>query len=286
MKRIVSSLAASLLALTTVSAVAPMNFDASATSTDPNMYVNIVALSDGRYRADVMLENAPSFNNGGIHIILGSSWEASTHVVGNHEVIDKNTDSTLHENSNLTSYHFNNTDDIKSVSVVFGCDNSYNHDYNGRFISFYIKKTNNYDEDNNTINLEPAGSSIPSTLNQNLASGGSVNLYPTVMNTSEIMLDATEYLRGDVSNDLTIDSSDASLIYAAVGNNTYSVDSLKYTYTSMFPNAKCVAVMDANEDGFINADDGGVILDYYADILNGCTPTSNVGQIDVYEIYS
>ncbi|MBR6243195.1 MAG: hypothetical protein IKQ90_06855 [Ruminococcus sp.] len=285
MKKLVTSFTASVLALAAFPFVAPTSFTASATSTDPNIYVDIVVESPGVYRADIILENAPAFNNGSFHVNLGTSWNSVKRPNGN---VDFYSNTTLHENmSTLLYIPITYTTDNQVVVSFADTDGHANYNCNGLLASFYIEKTADYDEDNDEINVENVYSSSAVfdrirrwSLNQY------EDIFPTVMNTSITMLDATEYLRGDVDDDLCIDTSDASMILAAVGNSTYSVNSLKYTYTSMFPNARCAAAMDANEDGFINSDDADAIMDYYVAVLNNETPPNNVGQVDVFEIYS
>lgn len=284
MKKLVTSFTASVLALAAFPFVAPASFTASATSTDPNIYVDIVVESPGVYRADIILENAPAFNNGSFHVNLGTSWNSVKRPNGK---VDFYSNTTLHENMGTLLYTPITYTTDNQVVVSFSDIGSNNYNCNGLLASFYIEKTANYDENDDEINVENVYSA-PYLYDKliRISPSGPEDLLPSVMSTSYTMLDATEYLRGDVDDDLAIDTSDASMILAAVGNSTYSVNSLKYTYTTMFPNARCAAAMDANEDGFINSDDAYAILDYYEAVLNNETPPNNVGQVDVFEIYS
>lgn len=285
MKKILSFAMASLLSLSALSFADVKCLEAKADSIYGNMYIDVVALPDGSYRADVMVENAPSFYAGGFHVDLGTSWKAATQIVGGDEKVIFNSDCILSD-YDFGTYNSYLSESGNSVFIAFGGVN-YNIDSNGRFASFYIEKTAAYDEDDNVINPEYRyyGPNQHDAIYSYLNTSSYTDIGPTLVNSSDFMLSATEYLRGDVDNDSTIDSADASQLVSAVGNNSYSVESIKYTFTQMFPNAKCAAVMDADENGIINRDDADAIFDYYVAIMNDETPDNNVGQIGVFEIY-
>ncbi len=111
------------------------------------------------------------------------------------------------------------------------------------------------------------------------------NLLYNTLQTTPTMLGAYEYKVGDVNSDGYVDSVDAGLIWAATQNGAYYIPNIKNTYQSIFPKAKCAAVPDTNQDGHISYFDGDLIMQYYADMATGKENNTNVGKIDIFELF-
>ncbi len=270
----IKKLLAPLLAVSMVAGAMPIS-NVSA-SNDPRIYVDIHYQDDGQIRADVMFENLPELCAGGFHIKVGDSWKLKYNE--RTKKPDCNTRGCYSEG--LASLSVEGIPNY-GLFVCFSTDSYYGYDFNGSFCSIYLEKAENFDPDNAAINIEYLGNGV---IEDRLVHNGKdiVSYNPEE---SPTMLGAYEYKVGDVNSDGYVDAVDCSMIWAATKNGAYYVNNIKHTYKSIFPNAKCAAAPDANQDGWISYGDGELIMQYYADMSTGNVNNTNVGKIDIFELF-
>lgn len=245
---------------------------------EPKIYVDLHYEDDGDIRADVMLENVPTFFVGSFHIDLGDSWMTTTDNKGREFTTIGCTGFGGHASVDISSKHW--------ATVFISSTDMENKDYNGKLVSFYVAKSENFDPDNNAINIVyMSGENFVDNLYHSEADYSYTNLLPQTLETTPTMLGAYEYKVGDVNSDGYVDAVDCSMVWAATKNGAYDVDYIKNTYKSIFPKAKCAAAPDANQDGFISYADGDLMMQYYADMATGKENNTNVGKIDIFELF-
>ncbi len=267
-----------LMAVSMVAGAMPIS-NVSA-SNDPKIYVDLHYEDDGDIRADIMFENLPTLYAGGFHIDFGDSW---VNAVNDHGVHFSYKDTTAHEyGANVTYEENGEHGGFISFFSYYG-----NTDFNGRFYSIYLKKSENFNSDTAGINVVyMSDGRIHDTLYHMEDDNSLTNLLSNTLQTTPTMLGAYEYKVGDVNNDGYVDAVDTSLIWSEVQEHgAYDVNDIKYTYKSIFPKAKCAAVPDANQDGYISYLDGDLIMQYYADMSTDNVNNTNVGKIDIFELF-
>ena len=238
---------------------------------DPRIYVDIVYENGGTIRADVIVENMPRLTVGAFYINVGSGWNILP--------------SELEETRGLIV----ETGDKLSMSN-FVCENN----GNGRFLAFFNTYNNglNYNGRLGYFQIERTSINNPMNSTFNCTFGESGNLFgvngESIINQTNnpVMLSSYEYLIGDADGNGLIDARDSSKILAETSSSTsYNVYNIRNTYTSIFPDAVCAAAPDGNVDGTIDSNDANVVLQAYVSMSVGNTPSSNVGQIAIYEVF-
>ncbi|MDE6848235.1 MAG: hypothetical protein K2J44_02675 [Ruminococcus sp.] len=270
----IKKILAPLIAVSMVAGAMPIS-NVSA-SNDPRIYVDIHYEDDGDIRADVMFDNLPELTAGGFHIKIGDGWKLKYRRTGK-------PDCTTHGCysdglASITAVEVQNY----GLFVCFSTDTGDGYDFNGSFCSIYLEKTDNFSPDNAAINIECING--PNTQDC-LVVHNKQNIITYALETTPTMHGAYEYKVGDVNSDGYVDAVDCSMVWSATKNGAYYVDDIKNTYKSIFPKAKCAAAPDANQDGWINYTDGDAILQYYADMSSENVNSTNIGKIDIFELF-
>ncbi len=262
-----------LMAVSMVAGAMPIS-NVSA-SNDPRIYVDLHYEDDGDIRADVMFDNLPELAAGGFHIKIGDGWKLKYRRTGK-------PDCTTHGcySDGIASLTVEEVQNY-GLFVCFHTDTSEGYDFNGSFCSIYLEKTENYSPDNAAINIEYING--PNSIDCLVHNGENILSY--ALETSPTMLSAYEYKVGNVNSDGYVDAVDCSMVWSATQNGAYYVDNIKYTYKSIFPKAKCAAAPDANQDDWISEGDGDAILQYYADMSTENVNNTNIGKIDIFELF-
>lgn len=252
----------------------------SSANNDPRVYVDITYDDNGKARADIMFENLPNIASGGFHIEIGDGWKV--------RMSDRMPSEIDTSRAGCTSGEVNCTPFLKKygnndVFLTFSLMNDY--DLNGRFFSIYLEKSDNFNSNNSEINVV-----FQSTANVSdcIATRTGRCVIDSVSDHSPTMLEAYEYLVGDVNNDGRVNAIDSTLIRCALEDNKKSqfiVNDIKKTYKSFFPDAVCPASPDANQNGTISLLDADLILDYYADMSTDGINNSRIGKLDFYELF-
>jgi hypothetical protein len=238
---------------------------------NPRIYVDIVYQNNGTIRADVIFENMPDLTSGGFYINVGDGWNILPTYHGAEEGLRWSEGDTV--SNGQWAISINGTGRF----IAFTCTNPNAYDYNGRFCYFLIERTNINNPMNSTFNCTLGSSGYLNT---------SDNVYIGSLPNNPVMLSSYEYVIGDANGDGYIDARDATEIATVTsGCMMYNVYSIRSTYTSLFPDAVCAAAPDGDESGVIDSNDATVVLQAYAAMMVGNTPTSNVGQIAIYEVF-
>lgn len=241
-------------------------------STDPRIYVELTE-DDIGIRADVIMENVPDFKNCMIGINLGKSWNcvslSASNIDNFHQVID-----------NDTGNHY-------VVMAIVNPDLP-DQNHNGLLSSFYIEKTELFDLSDSGLNLYNNNEKYAFLLSIKKADG--TNIYEDVYYGSPRMLEADEFMYGDVTGDGYISGSDATWALSAVKEHggRIKVTDLYKNYTDDIKDMKAAYAADVNKDGYIDETDANIILHTYTELLSGKgfnEIDGIVGDIDVYEVY-
>ncbi|MCM1313925.1 MAG: hypothetical protein NC205_01775 [Prevotella sp.] len=253
----------------------------SAASNDPRVYVNITYDDNGTARADIMFENIPAIANGGFHLDVGDGWDLKMDNTFNPPEIEFETKGCTAGKIHCTPLIVKDGDN--DVFITFST--SKNYDLNGRFLSIYLEKNANFTPSNAKINVvfrstEDASDSIATVKGDPVIN--------SVTDRSPAMNQVCEYKIGDVNNDGYVDAIDSSLILSALeknNNRSFSVESIKNNFKTIFPDAICPAAPDANQDDSIGLSDSNIIMKYYTHMSTNSEDTSRVGKIDFYEFF-
>lgn len=255
----------------------------SATNDDPQLYVDITYEDDGDIRGDVIMKNMPTLYAGGFHIDFGDSWTEGKNNKGFNFTF---ANTTSQEIGGACIYKANGE---HGGFFTFSSPNGNNNDYNGRVCSFYLKKSESFDPNNAEINISYHSTINASDFLYHKENNGTYTDYsPTAHEKSPVMLGTYEYLVGDVNNDGYVDAIDSTLIRSALkdnNNKSFTVDGIKRTYKTIFPDAVCPASPDATQDGIIGQLDADLIMDYYVDMSTDGVNNSRIGKLDFYELF-
>lgn len=278
-KKIIASVLGSALSLCSI----PLMGAAAAPppSTEPRIYFELTEEDKG-IRVDVIMENVPEFRNGYLYFDLGTSWECSE------------TYSTWGSTSYVTSYYQGR---FLWQTHIYETGRNYvslqiddhmpadDYDHNGIVAYFYIKKTDQYDTSNSAINMiyeDESNKSVIYTSDEN-------NIFDSIYYSSPRMLEADEFMYGDVTGDGYISGSDATWAFTAVRQyGTIKVTDLYNNYIKGIKDMKAAYAADVNKDGYIDETDADIILQTYTQLLSGKgfdEIDGIVGDIDVYEVY-
>ena len=273
---------APLLAVSLMISAMPIA-NVSAASNDPRVYVNITYDDNGTARADIMFENMPAIASGGFHLDVGDGWDLKINNMFGTPEIDFTTKNCTTGEINYRPYVIQNGDN--DVFVAFSTIKNY--DLNGRFLSIYLEKNANFTPHNAKINVvfqstEDASDYIAIMGEKNRVIEASTDRSPR-------MIGAYEYKIGDVNNDGYVDAIDSSLILSALeenNNRSFSVESIKNNFKTIFPDAICPAAPDANQDNSIGLSDSDLIMKYYTHMSTSGEDISKVGKLDFYERFN
>lgn len=255
-------------------------------STEPRIYVELTE-DDKGIRADVIMENVPDFRNGYLFFDLGTSWECSE--------IDFKYINPEYEHALVLPY-------CKEIFIwqthIYETGRNYvnlqiNHhvpadeyDHNGVVAYFYINKTDQYNTSNSAINIIydfKSSKSVIYTSDEN-------NIFEDIYYSSPRMLEADEFMYGDVTGDGYISGSDATwaLSVCRKHGGRVKVTDFYNNYTDDIKDMKAAYAADVNKDGYIDETDATIILHTYTELRsnkNFDEIDGIVGDIDVYEVY-
>lgn len=276
-KKIVASIAQSMIAVS-----AGLNAVGSAVlaeATSPTVYVDITYETSTRIRADIIFENFPDFHHGGFLVRFDDGWEPALNVFNEP---DYTTQNCMTNYSNLL-YVTQSSVDPQLCGVAFV--QTANYAFNGRFISLYFNKTENYSASNSNIYVAfENGAVITNSNGVNIVSSNDPDSYvaPEITQTSEYMI-------GDLDGDNHVDATDASAVLyglSVAGVDNISPRAIENTYHNYFPDALAPAAPDADKSGLINSDDATAIMHYYGSAMTNTDYEGQIGSMDVYEYYN
>lgn len=278
MRLLKSIIASFLTTATAVCTLTAMNsYAANPVSTDPNIYLDITIEDTGAIRADVIMENVPEFNNAAFQFNLGQNWEAVTKLNGEPKL--KYTDRTMNDAS-LKFATYTPSDNGNYVTMTAA--NYEDMDFNGTFISFYIKKSDTFDWTSAGINF------IQNPNYYKITDSKGNEYFDAILETAPIMVGTGEYIVGDVDNSLFVDGIDATLIlqFVRLNDNSVSISDINSHFNEIIPDLKSAYAADVNKDGFIDETDAQLTLRYYTEIISGSEYSGYIGTTDIYEIYN
>lgn len=269
LKRFLAPLVASVITVGAMPVV-------TANAVSPRVYIDISCDSEGETRAYVTFENMPYVYAAGFHIELGDGWKLKPNKRGKYTGQSENyvmtTGASILGTANGEHGYF-----IQILS------SEYDSKLEGHTYSFLIEKTENFNSSNSAINVVFEEDDFI----LNFENREYNYIIKDGNDTAPPMLEAQEYIVGDVNNDGRVNAVDASLILSKTQNNkSYTVDSIKYTYKTIFPEANCAAAPDADKDGHINFIDANKISQYYADMSTDEQNNSSIGKREFYEIFA
>ena len=257
-KSIITSFITTTTAICSLSAVNA--YAAEPAASDPNIYIDMTIEESGAIRADVIMENFPEFNNAAFQFDLGTNWEALTLADGTVDFICYGNTIT-HAMSDAFYRSTNNGNYLTITSAKYQ-----DYNFNGTFVSFYIKKSDTFNWSSAGINF------IKNPINYTITDSTGNEYFNSILETAPIMVGADEYIVGDVNNSLFVDGTDATLIDPYLNE---AIHDLRSAYAA-----------DVNKDGCINETDAQLTLEYYTEVISGSEYSGYIGSTDIYEIYN
>lgn len=283
-KTFIASVMASALALCSVPAVGASA--APPPSTEPRIYIELTE-DDKGIRADIIMENVPDFRDCYLRFDLGTSWEcAETYSKLLYPEYERSYVLSYYEGCFLWQAHEYATGNNYVDMQVGDSVSSDESDHNGIVGCFYIQKTDQYDTSNSAITMKYE---IEPNITAIYTSDGT-DIFEGVYYSSPRMLEADEFMYGDVTGDGYISGSDATWALSAVRQNgdRIKVTDLYNNYKYGIKDMKAAYAADVNKDGYIDETDANIILYTYTELLsnkNFDEIDGIVGDIDVYEVY-
>lgn len=271
-KKMLSAVMAASIVTGSVSAI-------NALAASPRIYVDIVYEDANTPRADIYFENVPRLKDIGIHLSIGDGWDTAKSPFGGVKYTKIGTTSNVNG-----GFYCRKADYDDNVLFITFAGTDGNYDFNGKFLSIYLEKTDDYTSENSTINVFSIDGDM---LWQNTGGNTGVNYITSVMETTPIMLRADEYIIGDANGDHFVDARDASEILTGIKNDEIlSVYEIRNSYKDIFTKAEAPAAPDADQNGYIEKADAIETLRYYADTATGTPYEGRIGSINVYETYN
>lgn len=283
-KKFIASVMASALALCSVPAVGASA--APPPSTDPRIYIELTE-DDKGIRADIIMENVPDFRDCYLRFDLGTSWEcAEAEDMWEDSESKLSTVTNYNEGNFIYQMHEYSTGKNYVDLQVSDPVSSDEGDHNGIVETLYIKKTDEYDTSNSAINMMYEIDSNQTAIYM----GDGTNIFASVYSGSPRMLEADEFMYGDVTGDGYISGSDATWALSAVKQHggRIKVTDLYNNYKYGIKDMKAAYAADVNKDGYIDETDANIILYTYTELLSNKSfdeIDGIVGDIDVYEVY-
>lgn len=275
-KKLIASVMASALVLCSVPAVGASA--APPPSTEPRIYIELTE-DDKGIRADVIMENVPDFRNAVIGFNLGKSWQCIT------EKEDVSVTLPSKEGNELRQVTIPKTNK-RYVLLAVSDNQATEQDYNGVVDSFYIKKTESFDLSDSGLTLYHGTFAEWMVIYKS----DGTSMFDDVYFSSPRMLEADEFMYGDVTGDGYISGSDATWALSVCGSNGERVKVTDFykNYTDTIKDMKAAYAADVNKDGYIDETDANIILFTYTELLSGKNfdeIDGIVGDIEVYEVY-
>lgn len=249
---------------------------ASAALNEPRMYVDFVYEEDGSIRGDIIFENVPDLSLCAFYLDIGDGWNILPAIRKDPDtgaikgVVEHGITKDLTREANLFEVEFNGNGRF----IVFSFIHDLAYDMNGRIAYFYVEKTDKYTSENATANI-----SLASMINNATGESWGIDFK------NPVMLSTHEYVIGDVDNDGVVTALDATLILTVTQNQTFSVYEIRNSFRNYFPNAKCAASADIDQNGIIDEDDAYAAMDAYMAAMVGREPNSNAGKLDIFELF-
>lgn len=250
---------------------------AKAANNAPQMYLDFTVESDGDIRADVIIENMPDFTTSGFHVELGEGFKFTTSSEGDDYVTFGN-------------HYAGSLGKINDHELAFATINATAQNYNGRFVGFYVERTDVNNSFNSTGNV--VFYNIPNASDKIVDVEHFITIYDSAqgtegMNTPE-MLESNEYLVGDVNGSGVVDGIDATRVLRAceLNGGDVKIENINGNFTKEIPDLRSAYAADVNKDGFISKADADLILRYYTLIISNMSYDGNIGKVDIYEIYN
>lgn len=278
MKKLKKTITAALTTAIVISAVSAINSSAAkAANNAPQMYLDFTVESDGDIRADVIIENMPDFTTSGFHVELGEGFKFTTSSEGDDYVTFGN-------------HYAGSLGKINDHELAFATINATAQNYNGRFVGFYVERTDVNNSFNSTGNV--VFYNIPNASDKIVDVEHFITIYDSAqgtegMNTPE-MLESNEYLVGDVNGSGVVDGIDATRVLRAceLNGGDVKIENINGNFTKEIPDLRSAYAADVNKDGFISKADADLILRYYTLIISNMSYDGNIGKVDIYEIYN
>ena len=232
------------------------------------------------------MENVPDFRNALIGFNLSKSWKCTDIIEGSELSVSGDQVVEIYSCAGNIINQYYKDDTKKRYVLIRVADNfSEERNHNGIVESFYIEKTELFTLSDSGLNLH----------HETLANGMAIfkadgtNIFEDVYFGSPRMLEADEFMYGDVTGDGYISGSDA--MWTLSTYNQYGRLRVADLYNSYLPNIrdmKAAYAADVNKDGYIDDADADIILYTYTELLSNKSfdeINSIVGDIDVYEVY-
>lgn len=273
-KSIITSFITTATAICSLSAVNA--YAAESAASDPNIYIDMTIEESGAIRADVIMENVPEFNNAAFQFDLGTNWEALTLADGTVDFICYGNTIT-HAMSDAFYRSTNNGNYLTITSAKYQ-----DYNFNGTFVSFYIKKSDTFNWSSAGINF------VKNPINYTITDSKGNEYFNSILETSPIMVGADEYIVGDVNNSLFVDGTDATLIlrFINLNGNSVPLSDINSYLNEVIHDLRSAYAADVNKDGYIDETDAQLTLRYYTEIISGLEYSGYIGTTDIYEIYN
>lgn len=272
-KKMLSAVMAASIVAGSVSAI-------NALAVSPRIYVDIVYEDANTPRADIYFENIPDINFVNIHLRIGDGWNYAESRVGGVDYTRVGTTSNISGSFLCRQL----VADEHEIFISLAATTGYNYDFNGKFFSVYLEKTDQYTPENAVANIYTVDGDM---LWEDTGDRDGINYLGGVMETNPIMLRADEYIIGDANGDHRVDARDCSEILSGIdGDGVLSVYEIRNSYKDIFTKAESPAAPDADQNGYINKKDSDDVLHYYASHQSGSTYEGSIGSINVYETFN
>ncbi|MCM1007394.1 MAG: dockerin type I domain-containing protein [Ruminococcus flavefaciens] len=274
-KSIITSFITTATAICSLSAINA--YAAEQTTPDPNIYIDMTIEESGAIRADVIMENFPEFNEAAFRINLGNNWEAVTKPNGEPKL--KYTDRTMND-AEMKASKYVPSDNGNYVTLI--ALNYADMDFNGTFVSFYIKKSDIFNWTTSGVNF------VKDPTMYKITDSKGNEYFNSILETAPIMIGADEYIVGDVNNSLFVDGTDATLIlrFINLNGNSVPLSDINSYLNEVIHDLRSAYAADVNKDGYIDETDAQLTLRYYTEIISGSEYSGRIGTTDIYEIYN
>lgn len=278
MKKFKHAAISGLAAVVTLAAVPTIHMSSAQAADDaPKMYLDFTVESDGDIRADVVIENMPDFTTSGFHVELGEGLKFTTSSEGE-------------DYETFGNHYAGSLVQINDHELAFATINAKARNYNGRFVGFYVERTDANNAFNSTGNV--VFYNTPNASNGIVDVEHFITIYDPANGTegmnTPVILESNEYLVGDVSGNGVVDGIDATRVLRAceLSGGDIKIKDINGNFTNEIPDLRSAYAADVNNDGFISQADADLLLRYYTIIISNMSYDGNIGKVDIYEIYN